>query len=256
MKVFLILSLSILFLQCKKEEKLSAGITFQFDKSVPMKYQEFNEGLDEYNGSVIYIGHMPKTVFIKYYSKGIMIPPPPSPIKNNFQEKKYKQNERKYDLMKQKYFNGYLPVFISQKDIKKDSIGNHNIRIEANTQDTIPYYSIPFNNYQIKAYKSFPVYIKNISTHNLILPVGLFGLSYEVLNKSNKWQILYNNNWFICGTGSFPKRYYSFKKEDMIIFGVPYLKGNFKTKMRIRFEYAISNEFEASVDSEIFKRQR
>ncbi|KGT09347.1 hypothetical protein NV63_08410, partial [Elizabethkingia anophelis] len=107
MKVFLILSLSILFLQCKKEEKLSDGITFQFDKSVPMKYQEFNEGLDEYNGSVIYIGHMPKKCFYKILFKRYYDPPSSlSDKKIIFRKKKYKQDERKYDLMKQKYFNG------------------------------------------------------------------------------------------------------------------------------------------------------
>lgn len=40
-----------------------------------------------------------------------------------------------------------------------------------------------------------------------------------------------------------------------MIMSIPYLHGNFKTKMRIRFGYAISNEFDTSVDPEIFKKQ-
>lgn len=71
MKVFLILSLSILFLQCKKEEKLSDGITFQYDKSLPMKYQEFDEGYGNMGGRILYYGHKPSKIPIKYYFSGI-----------------------------------------------------------------------------------------------------------------------------------------------------------------------------------------
>ncbi len=254
MKALYIIFIAVLCLQCKKEEKISDGIVFQYDKSMPMKFQEFNEGQDEYGGQVIYVGNKSPIIPIRYYLTGIA--PPPPPVANDPHGKIYHETETKFNSIKQKYFNGYLPTFSAKSGIKEDSIGNQNVKIEANINDIIPLYSLP-DDINLKTYKAFPVFVKNISKKNLIIRSWDLGTQYEVLNLSKKWQIILNNNWFICGTGLNSNiNYYSLKKGEIMIFGVPLLHGSYKTKMRIRLGYAKSNEFDVSVDPEIFKKQK
>ncbi|MDV3560560.1 hypothetical protein CMU25_08500 [Elizabethkingia anophelis] len=253
MKVFLILSLSILFLQCKKEEKLSDGITFQYDKSLPMKYQEFDEGYGNMGGRILYYGHKPSKIPIKYYFSGIAPPPAPPYAKQDY---KPTRKSLQRDSLIEKYFKGHLDFDMDYKNTKYDSLNNKSFIVEARHKDTIPQYAIPLEENIIKSYYSFPVIIKNISTRDLRLNDYSMSITYEVLNYNKKWQIIFNydttESCCFCGEAG-PG--FLFKKEAYMIMSIPYLHGKFKTKMRIRFGYAFSNEFDASINPEIFKKQ-
>jgi len=253
MKVFQILLLSVLFLQCKKEEKISDGITFQYDKSIMMTFQAFDEGYGEIGGKILYIGVKPSKIPVKYYFSGMT--PPPAPPKEEHDYKPTLQNIQRDSLIS-KYFKGYLNFDSDYKNTKYDSLNNKNFSLKANYKDTIPLYTILLDKNIIKAYYSFPVIIKNISTKDLRLSGFSMSIAYEVLNHNKKWQVIYNSDstesCCFCGDQG-PG--FLLERETYMIMSIPYLHGNFKTKMRIRFGYAISDEFDASVDSEIFKKQ-
>ncbi|WP_407534866.1 hypothetical protein [Elizabethkingia miricola] len=250
MKFFRILLLSVLFLQCKKEEKISDRVTFQYDKSLPLKFQEFNEGEDEQGGRIIYYGQKHVTIPVKYYFEGIPPPPPPP----SYKAVKPSSFDIQRDSLISKYFNGFLDINFDDKALQYDSLNNKNFIVEARYTDTIPLYTISYQKNIVKAYKSFPIFLKNISGKNLRLNEYDIIATYEILNQNKKWQIIFNNNWFICGTDY--TQYFSFKNQNMMILAIPFLHGSYKTKMRIRFRYAKSNEFDVSVDPKIFKKQK
>ncbi len=253
MKALYIIFIAVLCLQCKKEEKISVGIVFQYDKSMPMKFQKFNEGENEQGGRVIYYGHPPPTVPVKYYFKGIAAPPPPP----GYKASKPSSFDIQRDSLIGKYFNGFLDINFDDKDPQDDSLNNKNFIVEARYTDTIPLYTIPVGKNTIKTYKAFPVFIKNISGKDLKIKEHEMLPAYEILNQDKKWQVIFN--YSTSDVSCFPEDWrfvFSFKNGFYMIMGIPFLHGSYKTKMRIRLGYAKSNEFDVSVDPGIFKKQK
>lgn len=66
MKLFLSFCLLMLIISCK-EKTFADDIILKNDSDVPMKFQEFNEGLDDAGSSIIYIGKSKGEIPIKYY---------------------------------------------------------------------------------------------------------------------------------------------------------------------------------------------
>ena len=251
MKYILSLFSLILFLQCKKKESLSDGVTFSYDKSIPMKFQEFNELNNEYNGDLIYFGQKKSSIPLKYYLKGLR--PPPFHPEDSISKKTKSDLVR--DSLFQKYFNGYLSYDFDYRNQKFDSINNQNFQIDFNVKDTIPKYTIGVETNKLKSYKAMPIFIKNISGKNLRIKTYNVVAVFQYLTPDKKWKTLLN--YPLGGEGCFDiQQGLAIPKDNLMIFGIPYFHGNQKIKMRIRFGDAYSDTFDGFVDPEVLRKQR
>ena len=140
-------------------------------------------------------------------------------------------------------------------DISFDLLSNKNLEIIVRENDTIPLYKKIMGTTDIKTYKAFPVFIKNISNKILKIPETLTTASLYFQNNEKKFQYLRNSNYMICGTRYEP-RYFELKPNEILIYAYPYLKKGKKRKAKINFYDASSKEFEISIDEKIIKNQR
>ena len=253
MKNWSFLIILLLLFNCKKKENLSDGVTFSYDKSILMKFQEFNEGLDAYGGNLVYAGKPTKSINVKSYPNSYTPQPLPYP------ENRTKVDiNRKTDSLIEKYFNKHLDIKMVKGNSQFDSITNKDVKIEVLSKDTIPTYRLDiWEGRTLKIYKSTPIFVKNISNKNLLILSDNVDVFYEILLPNGKWRFIQNNRWFIDGVFSdnmYPS--FLFKKDSLLVFGIPYLHGKQKIKMRIRFMYAFSEPFDAFIDPSILDQQR
>lgn len=247
----------ILLTSCKKQDMFSEKITLVFDKNVKTTFNKFNEGLNEPTGKILYVGKEKPKIDVKYYL-GISVPPPPPPSEyNHFQRKKDSLKNLKYEDFLSKYIlNNNNRVRYSEKNVQYSKLNNENTKIKVKPNDTIPQYAFNQDSLILKKYKSFPVFIKNISEKPLILAEIDGELGIEIKNKLGKWQRIRNNNWMICGNGNYSHFYWRFLPNEIIILPVKFFaKGDFKTKFRINFLGATSNEYEINISSNVLKNQ-
>lgn len=218
-----------------------------------MKIQEFNEGIYEYGSSIIYIGKMQDSIPIKYYDS--MFPPPaPRPIAYIKTEKEI-IDSIVFIKMRDKYFHGaFDKMKFSNKPVKFDSLTHDLLEIVVKPNDTIPHFILDSAR-NIKAYQSFPVFVKNISGRKITLP-EYQSLGTFVLNKKNKGQLIWNDNAFFCGDNMLNRRYWTLNPDEIIIFSVNYLKGEMKTKFKVGLSYYFfSEEFEGIINPKLFEKQ-
>ncbi|MGA9212335.1 hypothetical protein [Kaistella sp.] len=161
-----------------------------------------------------------------------------------------------FNKIRSKYFHGdFDRIRFSDHPVKFDSLARNKLEIVVKSKDTIPHFVIDSLR-NIKAYKSFPVFIKNISSKKIILPENK-SLGTFVLNKKNKWQLIWNDNAFICGDDRYDRRYWVLNPDEIIIFSVNYFKGEEKTKFKIGLSnYFFSEEFEGNINPVLFNKQR
>ena len=184
MKTFYLLFISMLIISCQ-EKTFADDITLVYPKNTKMKIQEFNEDLDEFGTEIIYFGKHNKKIDVKYYENSC-----PPPIEINETEKSYihllpyfrkqnlKQGETYYKEMSQE-------------------LNSKNLEIIVKVNDTIPLYKNNGFKNKLKKYKAFPVFIKNISSKTLKIPVTTIFSFLFFKNENNKWQSVRNSRYMI-----------------------------------------------------------
>ncbi|MBF8457937.1 hypothetical protein IV494_12185 [Kaistella sp. G5-32] len=253
MKYWFILILGFILIGCKKKS-FADNIVLTNNNKIDMKFQKFNEGIGEYGSSIIYIGKLKDSIPIKYYVSMFSPPPPPRPFGYVKTEKDINDSII-FNRMRDKYFHSEFDrMQFSNKPVKFDSLSHDLLEIVVKPNDTIPHFVIDSAR-NIKAYKSFPVFVKNISGRKIILPENE-SLGTFVLNKKNKWQLIWNDNAFVCGDNMLNRRYWTLNPEEIIIFSVNYLKGEMKTKFKVGLSYYFfSAEFEGNINPKLFEKQ-
>ena len=96
-----------------------------------------------------------------------------------------------------------------------------------------------------KAKKSYPVFIKNLSSDTLLISFGYdLPLIIEAQDSSLIWKPIQMKQTYHCGTGLHD---HILGPKELIISTCPLFRGSFKTKMRIAYQYnsdiLYSNEF-------------
>jgi len=260
MKVlFSILLLSVL-IGCKKEKSFADDIVLDFPEDIQMKTQRFNEDLDEYGSDLLYIGYEKNKIDVKYYEYSI--PPPPTIQNNNetdidYEKRIKKSNDSAKALVKNYFRKEELQNLPEKKDNSFiDSLSDKNLQICVKENDTIPLYKRSFYTNEIKKYKAFPVFIKNISNKILKIPAESIYLMFYFKNEKEQYQFLRNSSYMICGWGTRLKSYYELKPNEILIYAYPYFKKGEKRNAKIKFYNASSKNFEISFDKKIINNQR
>ena len=204
MKTFYLLLVSLLIISCK-EKTFADDITLEFPKNTKMKIQEFNEDLDEFGTEIIYFGKHNKKIDVKYYENSC-----PPPIEINETEKSYihllpyfrkqnlKQGETYYKEMSQE-------------------LNSKNLEIIVKVNDTIPLYKNNGFKNKLKKYKAFPVFIKNISSKTLKIPVTTIFSFLFFKNENNKWQSVRNSRYMIEGYGNENHPFFELKPNEILV---------------------------------------
>lgn len=248
MKQFLLI-LTVLLIGCKKEKTFADDIVLSFPKDEKMTFQQFNEGIGESGTGIIYIGKDTNNIEVKYFQSMIPAPPPPPGYELD-----------SFDIGKQKIMSSYFhDAFSRMKDSEKpvrfDSLSENNVKIVAKIKDTIPKYAYNYDTETLKKYKAFPVFIKNISGRKLIL-IEFKNFPLTVLNDKNKWQMIWNDNVFICGDSRWQYHYWELNPNEIMVLSVNYLTGKNKGKFKIWTGNSLSDEFTMNYDKQIVKDQR
>ena len=249
MKTFCLLFVSLFIFSCQ-EKTFADDITLVYPKNTKMKIQEFNECIGESGSGIIYIGKEKKDIPLKYLESMIPAPPPPPSFE------KTEIDSTKEKIFRDFFYSDSKIIKSIGKPVKFDSLTNKDIQIVVKNKDIIPKYAYNFETNQLKKYKAFPVFIKNISGRNLRLP-ELKNLPFAFLNKNKKWQIIWNDNAFICGDSRWNYHYWDFKPNDIIIMAVNYFDGKETGRFKVEFfDQTSSIPFEMNYNKELIKDQR
>lgn len=246
-KKLLYFSLILGLFSCKKESSFADSIILHHEKNEKLTFQKFNEGLGETGTGIIYIGKETSHINIKYFQTMMALPPPPPGFKI--------QQDSVRDYILSKYFYpSFDKTFFSDKNIVYDSLSSENLKILAKAQDTIPKYAYNFETKTLKKYKSFPVFIKNISGRKLILP-EFKNLFPFILNDKKKWQLIQNDNAMVCGDPGWNRIYWELGPGEIIVASVNFLPGKDKGEFKLSFGSATSELFTMNYDKRIIKDQ-
>lgn len=256
MKIFVYLFLFLVVLSCH-EKSYTDGINFEYSEKPNMKIQAFNDDDDDSFSNLFYKGPYQAKVHVKYFLSPF--PPAPIPFKTG-------ESETEHDLRFAKYFDSlkttYNPFFnYKELEIKNDfqfsmidTLNNKNLSIHVRQNDTIPLYKKAYGSDSIKAYKAFPIFIKNISAKTINFPLATkLRLTFF---ESKKWWYIRNGNQIICGTGRDRIPYIELKPNELLIYAVPFFKKGTKRKFKIMFYNMQSKEFNLSIDKNIITQQR
>ena len=248
MKTFYLLFVSIFIISCQ-EKTFADDITLVYPKNTKMKIQEFNEGIGESGTGIIYIGQEKKYIHLKYLKSMIPVPPPPPSLE------KIENDSTKEKIFRDFFYSDSKIIKISEKPVEFDSVTNKDIQIIIKYNDTIPKYAYNFETNQLKIYKAFPIFIKNISGKNLRFP-EFKNLPFAFLNNNNKWQILWNDNASIGGDKRWNYFYWDFKPNDILIMAVNYFDGKETGKFKVDYFNQLSIPFEMKYDKDLINNQR
>ena len=249
-----LLFIVLLLVGCKKKT-FADDIVLTYNYKIEMKIQEFNEGIHEYGSSIIYIGKMQDSIPIKYYDSMFSAPPPPRPL-GYVKTLKDINDSLVLNKMRDKYFHSAFDrMKFSNKPVKFDSLTHDLLKIVVKPNDTIPHFILDSAR-SIKAYKSFPVFIKNISGKKLKMVADRFP-GFAILTENKKWQIIRNNSFYICGDAMFNRKYWVLEPDEIIVYAVNHFQGNQKSKFKIGLTSAFfSEEFEGTINPKIIHKQR
>ncbi len=118
-------------------------------------------------------------------------------------------------------------------------ISNHTYLLEQNS-----------NEFYTKKYQAFPVILFNKGKDSLTVGNGNhLRLILEARNKSGKWMPIEEKYVYMCGTFL---RFITVPPNQIAITSVPIDSGNFKTKLRLRFNDILSYEFSGSINQSQF----
>jgi hypothetical protein len=247
MKFFVYFSLLLTFSGCK-EKSFADEINLQYPKHEKLSFQQFNEGLGETGTGVIYIGKEASSIEVKYF-RHMLSPPPPPPSLERIQ-----QDSARERIIQKYFYPSVNRVYLADKPVIFDSLTSKSVEIIVKVKDTIPKYMYNFETETLKKYKSFPVFIKNISGRKLILP-EFKSLFPALLNNQQKWQIIRNDNALICGNRSWNYAYWEFEPDEIMVVSVNFLPGTSKGKFKLYFGNAASKPFLMNYDKKIIEYQ-
>lgn len=257
MKFLLFSLISLVLFSCKKEKTFADDIVLSFQKDEKLTIQKFNEDGNEQGTNLLYKGYDSGIVVVKYFENMMPEPPPPPSINENKKKLSERINAFRDSLnhVKSPYFRNEEIEILETKENIYDSLSNKNISIIVKENDTIPLYKRDYGTKAIKKHKAFPVFIKNISTKTLRIPIEAKSVALYVLN-DKKFQYIRNSDYLICGMGSPTNPYFELNPNEILIYSFPHLEKGEKRKAKISFFKAKSKEFEISIADEIIKKQR
>ena len=242
MKTFYLLFVSLFIISCQ-EKTFADDITLVYPKNTKMKIQEFNEDLDEFGTEIIYFGKHNKKIEVKYYENCCTPPTELNETEKNythllpyFRKQNLKQGETHYEEMSQELNSRNLEIIVKEKD-------------------TIPLYKNNGFENKLKKYKAFPVFIKNISSKTLKIPITTIFSFLFFKNENNKWQSVRNSKYMIEGYGNENHPFFEIKPNEILVYAIPYFKKGKTHKAKVKFYDASSKEFDISIDEEIIKNQ-
>lgn len=243
MKKLITILIFLSLVSCKKEfQTFSKNITIIQDTVQNLKIKNIKEK-DYATSNIMYIGKIKDSVELL---NNLFLPPPPEPLANSNEDTKWKKYRLKKEMIWEDLMK-YLKDFHKYQLIKKE-----NITLEFNEKDTI----IGCDNFRgdfdsLIYYKSFPIYIKNISKDTINLGTdGDFPILVEGKNKNGKW-VEINKFPFHCGTGSYST--ICLPPNEIIITSMFHYKGNYKTKLRFKILDFVSREYDGSINEEQFR---
>lgn len=257
MKIISFLLICCILNGCKEEKTFADDIILSFPKDEKLTIQKFNEDGNEAGTNLFFKGSDSGKVEIKYFKHIMPEPPPPPPINENERKifEKIKKISDSSNHIKNPYFRNEEIEILKTKEDLYDSLSNKNISIIVKENDTIPLYKRDYGTDEIKKHKAFPVYIKNISTKILKIPIDASGVALYILNDI-QFQFIRNSNFMVCGMGTNLNPYFELKPNEILIYSFPHLEKGSKRKAKIVFFKAFSKEFEISVDEKIIRNQR
>lgn len=241
----------ILILCCCKEKTFADDIVLFNNSDIKMKFQNFNEGLDENSSSLIFVGKHADTIPLKYYT---LYPKPPE-IYFLKSAKEKKDSIARKKILSLFFNDNFNKIIRTEENIKFDSLSKENLEIFVKSKDTIPHYALDSTN-KIKAYKAYPVFIRNISGKNLKMAVNQFP-GIVILNKEKKWQIIKNDNFYVCGNSIFRQDYWVLKPNEIIIYAFNHFQGKKKSCFKIGLTPSfLSEEFDGNINPKVLEKQR
>ncbi|HEX7869481.1 MAG TPA: hypothetical protein VF455_05140 [Chryseobacterium sp.] len=249
--------LIVLLIGCKEEKTFADDIVLSFPQDEKLTIQKFNEDANEAGTNLFYKGYDSGKVEIRYFQNIMPEPPPPPKIHENEKKLPDRINTFRDSLnnVQSLYFRNEEIKILETKDDLYDSLSNKNLLIIVREKDTIPLYKRDYGTDEIKKHKAFPVYIKNISTKILKIPIEAFGVALYISNDI-QFQFIRNSNYTICGMGTNLNPYFELKPNEILIYSFAHLENGSKRKAKIVFFKAFSKEFEISIDEKIIKNQR
>lgn len=265
-----ILLISTLLIGCK-EKTFADKISLVFPKNTEMKIQGFNEDMDEGGQDLIYIGKENPEIEVRYFSDIIYNLEPFQKLTERNAERIKKSKDSINSFMKTFFRSEELKTFDGKKeyvidsltdsnfdiisdDFPYDLLSNKNLEFIVKEKDTIPLYKKVMGKTEVKTYKAFPIFIKNISKEILKIPTNS-DVSFYFENNEKKNQFLRNSNYMICGMGE-QVRYFELKPNEILIYAYPFFKKGTEQKAKIKFYNTSSKEFEISIDDKIIYSQR
>lgn len=222
-------------ISCNEENQtFSKNIKIIQDSTNIIKIKNLKEK-DYVFSNIMYIGKIKNRVELL---NNLFLPPPPEPlIKEDLKWEKYRLKKKKRWNEIIKYLKNYNEFSLITKD---------KIKLEFKERDTI----IGFDDTDLEYYKSFPIFIKNVSKDTISLGTsGYFPIILEAKNKEEKW-IEINKFPRICGSFS---NVVCLPPNEIIITSMFHYNGNYKTKLRLKFSDFISREFEGNINEEQLK---
>lgn len=255
MKILKLLLFILIIVSCK-EKTFADDIILDFPKGEKLTFQEFNNDLTEIGTSIIYIGESNPQIAIKYYK--YILPPrlPPSKFIENSDEnsKAEKKFEDSIELANQSFFTAENIQILKTTETFGNSLNGKNLSIIVREKDTIPLYKQYYKTKEIRKYKAFPIFIKNISTKVLKIPTNAKTVELWILN-NKQFRYVRNSDYTFVGEGGSPTiPYFELKPDEILVYSCPYFKKGEKRKTKIKFYNAESKEFEMSIDEKIIKK--
>lgn len=249
MKRFLLI-LTVLFIGCKEEKSFADDIVLSFPKDEKMSIEEFNTDSFDFGSNLIYKGFLKDTIQIKYYQDINWIPAP-----HAVGEKE--QSSFILDQSLLPYFYEQPFQGISSENVKiTDDLNLENIEIIVKDKDTIPLYKL--RNEKVVNFKSYPVFIKNISAKPLKINTDyLTYFSPFVKNKADKWQKVLNTRYVVngCIPPAFPN-FFILEPKELFIMAIPYFEGKEQKDFKIKIDRATSKNYKSSINEYIINNQR
>lgn len=249
MKQFLLI-LIVLQIGCKEEKSFADDIVLNFPKDEKMSIEEFNSDSLDFGSNLIYKGFSKDTIQVKYYQDINWIPAPPAVGEKD-------QSSFILDQSLLPYFHRQPFQGISSENVKiTDDLNSENIEIIVKEKDTIPLSKL--RNDKVVSFKSYPVFIKNISAKPLKINTDYLAyFSPFVKNKNDKWQKALNTRYVVneCIPPAYPT-FFILEPKELFIMAIPYFAGKEKKEFKIKIDSATSKIYKSSITEYIINNQR
>lgn len=157
-------------------------------------------------------------------------------------------------------------IYVSRRaDLKKYSIYDHHpvsyngpdsvgILLLMDTTKIISDYSLIWEDDEgtlnRKVFKAFPVFVVNTTRDTLDIGYGdHIPIIMEAKDKDGAWRPIEQPYIYFCGTGL---RQIILPPNEMVVTSAPINKGKFKTRLRLRYNTTLSQEFYGAINPEQF----